>query len=164
MGSPHHISGASHLLSCDEASLEFQAISLIIESLAHPQRTLLIGFVQQSVNKKSAARYFLDDVGGHNKAAVAKFLADWISLLRKCLSPLSFASILLTNSSARPTICKNLDPSLKWIIWRRDEGRCCISKVDDKQKYDEDPLPMHIVSPTLFQDDDMVRDVRTRRP
>ncbi|KAF2623084.1 hypothetical protein BU25DRAFT_182580 [Macroventuria anomochaeta] len=139
MGSPYHVSRcASHLLSCDEASIEFQAISLIAESLAHPQRALLSAFVQQAVDKESAARFILNDVVGHNKATVAEFLADWISLLRR----------------VRPIVCENLDPSLRRSIWRRDGGRCCISKAD------EDPLPIHIVSPTLFQDGDMVQDGR----
>lgn len=89
MGSPYHISG--HLLSCDEASAEFQAISLIAESLAHPHRTLLSSFVQQAPDRELAARFFLNNVG-QNKAPVAGFLADWISLLRKGMSSLYISS------------------------------------------------------------------------
>lgn len=88
MGSPYHVSQrASHLLSCDEASIEFQAISLITESIAHPHRALLSAFVQQAVDRELAARFLLDEVVGYNKATVAEFLADWISLLRKGRSP-----------------------------------------------------------------------------
>ncbi|CAO2658138.1 Nn.00g073980.m01.CDS01 [Neocucurbitaria sp. VM-36] len=145
MGSPYHVSRcASFPLSCDEASFEFQAISLIAESLAHPQRALLSAFVKQAADRELATRFFLDDVVGHNKATVAEFLADWISLLRR----------------VRPIVCEDLDPSLRQSIWRRDGGRSCISKADDRKKGDENPLPIHIVSPTLFQDGDMVRDGR----
>ncbi|KAH7391102.1 kinase-like domain-containing protein [Phaeosphaeria sp. MPI-PUGE-AT-0046c] len=145
MGSPYHVSrSASHLLSCDEASFEFQAISLIADSLAHPQRTLLSAFVHQAVDKEAAARFVLDDVVVHNKATVADVLADWISLLRR----------------VRPVVCENLGLSLRQSIWRRDGGRCCISKADDRKQGDENPLTVHIVSPNLFQDEDMVRDGR----
>lgn len=65
-------------------------------------------------------------------------------------------------SSVRPIICEELEPSLGRSIWRRDGGRCCISKADGRWKYDENPLPMYIVSPALFQDGDMVRDVRSQ--
>ncbi|KAH4821453.1 hypothetical protein HBI37_008430 [Parastagonospora nodorum] len=140
MGSPYHVSRCpSHLLSCDKASFEFQAISLIAGSLAHPRRALLTTFIQEAVDRELAARFFLDDVVGHDKAKIAEFLVDWIGLLRR----------------VRPTVCENLDPSLRQSIWRRDKGRCFISKADDRKV-----LPVHILSPTLFQDKEMVRDGR----
>jgi hypothetical protein len=86
MGSPYHVPPslcASHLLSCDEASFEFQALSLIAKTLVHPERTLLSTFVQQAIDRELAARFFLDGVVEHNKATIAGFLADWISLLRR---------------------------------------------------------------------------------
>jgi hypothetical protein len=87
MGSPYHVSQCpSHLLSCDKASFEFQAISLIAESFAHPQRTLLSTFIQGAVDREFAARFFLDNVARHEKANVAEFLVDWISLLRRGMS------------------------------------------------------------------------------
>lgn len=93
MGSPYHVSrSVAHLLSCDGASLEFQAISLIAESLAHPQRALLSAYIQQAVDRETAARFFLDDVVGQNKAKVAEFLADWISLLRRSMFSSPFSS------------------------------------------------------------------------
>jgi len=86
MGSPYHVSqSASHVLSCDKASFEFQAISFIAGSLAHPQRTLLNTFIQGAVDRELAARFFLDVVG-HDKAKVAEFLGDWISLLQRGMS------------------------------------------------------------------------------
>jgi hypothetical protein len=86
MGSPYHVS------RCDEASAEFQAISLIAESLVHPERALLSAFIQQADDRELAARFFLHDVVGENKATVAEFLADWISLLRKGVSSSSSSS------------------------------------------------------------------------
>ena len=88
MGSPYHVSRrASYLLSSDEASIDFQAIFLIAESLAHPHIALLSAFVQQAVDRELEARFLLDEVVGYNKATVAEFLADWISLLRNSMSP-----------------------------------------------------------------------------
>ncbi|KAJ4987183.1 hypothetical protein SVAN01_07335 [Stagonosporopsis vannaccii] len=131
MGSPYHVSGcASHL-----SSIEFQAFSLIAESLAHPHRALLGAFIQQAVNRELAARFFLDHIHGYNKATVAEFLADWISLLRRI----------------RPLACEELDPSLRRSVWQRDEGRCCISKADDRKINGENPLPIYVISPNLFQ-------------
>ncbi|KAH6875990.1 phosphotransferase enzyme family-domain-containing protein [Alternaria rosae] len=144
MGSPYHTSRCAPYLSRDEASLEVQAISLIAESLAHPHRALLSAFIQQAVDRELAARFFLDDTVGSDKATVADFLADWISLPRRI----------------RPIVCEELEPSLRRSIWRRDGGRCCISKADGRWKYDKNLLPIYVVSPTLFQDGDMVRDGR----
>ncbi len=77
MGSPYHVSGcASHLFSCDEASAELEALSLIAESLTHPHRALLNAFIQQAVDRELAARFFLDNVVGYNKATITEFLAD----------------------------------------------------------------------------------------
>lgn len=74
MGNPLHVSRcASQLPSCEDASLEFQAISLVAKTLAHPHRTLLSTFVQQAVDRELAARFFLDVVGC-NEATVAEFL------------------------------------------------------------------------------------------
>ncbi|KAJ8106730.1 hypothetical protein OPT61_g9348 [Boeremia exigua] len=39
-------------------------------------------------------------------------------------------------------------------------GRCCIPKARDRGKYDENPSPIYVISPTLFQDGDMVQDGR----
>jgi hypothetical protein len=90
MGSPYHISRcASHLLSCDKASVEYQALSLIAESLEHPDRALLSDFVQQAVDPELAARFFLNEVVGHDKGTIAEFLGDWISLVRKGVSSVS---------------------------------------------------------------------------
>ena len=89
MGTPYHISRCPSRLLCDKASVEYQAISLIAESLAHPQRALLSVFVQQAVDRELAARFFLNKVVGHNKVTVAEFLGDWISLLRKGVSSVS---------------------------------------------------------------------------
>lgn len=89
MGSLYHV---SQLGSCDEASSEFQAISLIAKSLVHPERALLSVFVQQAVDREHAARFFLNHVVGHNKDTVVGFLADWISLLRKGKSSPSSSS------------------------------------------------------------------------
>jgi hypothetical protein len=96
MGTPYHISGsATHLLSCDKASAESQALSLIAESLAHPQRTLLSAFVQQAANPELASRFFLQEVLGRNNATVSEFLADWISLLRRGMFLSGLRTILI---------------------------------------------------------------------
>lgn len=87
MGSPYYISQCtSRLHSPDKAFAEFQALSLIAESLKHPQRTFLSAFVQQAVDRELAALFFLNKVVGQNKSTVPEFLADWISLLRKSVS------------------------------------------------------------------------------
>ncbi|KAF1841896.1 kinase-like protein [Cucurbitaria berberidis CBS 394.84] len=142
MGTPYHIPRyAPKLFSCDKASAEFQALSLIAGSLAHPQRTLLTTFIQQAVDREVASRFFLDEVLERKNATVSEFLADWISLLRK----------------VTPVICKDIDLSLKQSIWQRDDGQCCIAQAHERKKYDEDPLVVHILPPTLFRDQDMTQ-------
>src|SRR5262245_29104726 len=75
MASPHHISGsACRLLTGNKASAEYRALSIIAESLAHPQRTLLSTFVQQAVDPELASRFFLDEI---TKITVLEFLAEW---------------------------------------------------------------------------------------
>lgn len=83
MGTPYHFAQTpSRLLPQDKASAEFQALSLITESLPHPQRTLLSTFVNQAVDREIASRFFLDEVIVHSKVSIAEFLANWIGLIR----------------------------------------------------------------------------------
>ncbi|KAH6644462.1 kinase-like domain-containing protein [Boeremia exigua] len=142
MGTPRRISGsAAARLSCEEDSAEFQAISLIAQSLAHPQRTLLCTFVQQADDKEVAARFLLDEVE-QNNVTLLELLADWTSLLRK----------------VRPIVCETADTPLRQRVWQRDRGRCCLTHVRNGEKRDEDPLCIHPLPPTLFEDDDMAQD------
>lgn len=84
MGSPYNIVGcASQLFLQDKASAEYEALSMIAESLVHPQRTVLSVFVRGAADREFAARYFLGEVTGHGKAAIQDFLANWITLLQK---------------------------------------------------------------------------------
>jgi len=84
MGSPYNISGsASRLFFQNKASAEFKALSVIAESLVHPQRTLLSAFVLHAVDREVASQFFLGEISGQGKAAVLKFLTDWIALLIK---------------------------------------------------------------------------------
>lgn len=59
----------------------------------------------------------------------------------------------------QPVICSEINSSLKENIFRRDDGKCCISKASDDKRYKEDPLIIHILSPTLFHDSDMAKGV-----
>jgi len=94
MGSPYNISeSASQLFFQNKASAEFEALSVIAKSLAHPQRTLLSTFVQEAADKEVASRFFLEEVSGQGKAAVFKFLATWKKLLKKGTSFRSHLSI-----------------------------------------------------------------------
>lgn len=94
MGSPCHVSGStSRQFFGPEASAEFQALSVIAESLAHPQRTLLSVFVQQAVDRELAARFFLNEVSGQDKSTVLEFLANWINLIRKGPSLSSYLNL-----------------------------------------------------------------------
>jgi hypothetical protein len=63
-------------------SAEFQTLSLIAESLVHPDRTLLSAFVQEATDKELASRFFLDEVLGREEVPISEFLAGWIPLLR----------------------------------------------------------------------------------
>lgn len=94
MGSPYNIAGsASGLFFQNRASAEYQALSVIAESLAHPQRTLLSSFVQQAVDKEYASRFLLDEVYGQDKATLFEFLATWISLLKKGTSLRKYSNV-----------------------------------------------------------------------
>lgn len=96
MSSPYHVSQCAptpHILSCDKASLEFHALSLITEALAHPQRAFLSAFVQKAVDRELATRFLLDVVVvEHDKAKVNEFLGDWIRLLRRGMFSLTSLS------------------------------------------------------------------------
>ncbi|KAF2473270.1 uncharacterized protein BDR25DRAFT_341390 [Lindgomyces ingoldianus] len=145
MGSPHHIAGsASRLFPEDKASAEYKALSVIAETLAHPQRTLLSAFIQHAVDREFASRFFLDEISGQKKATVSEFLVDWASLLRK----------------VRPVASKDLEESLRRQIWRRDGGQCCISKVQLGKDNNEYPLFVYVLSPLLFHDGDMAQNGR----
>ena len=90
MGSPYNISGsASQVFFQNKDCAEYSALSIIAESLAHPQRALLSAFVQHAVDREVASQFFLDEVSGQGKVAVSEFLADWICLLRKGTSPIA---------------------------------------------------------------------------
>ena len=63
MGSPCNIPGtASKLFFKNKDCAEYGALSLISESLAHPQRTILSAFVLHAVDREIAAQFFLDEV------------------------------------------------------------------------------------------------------
>lgn len=90
MGSPCNISGsASQIFFKNKGCAEYRALSIIAESLAHPQRTLLSAFVQHAIDLEVASQYFLDEVSGRDKGAVSEFLGDWICLLKKGTSLLT---------------------------------------------------------------------------
>jgi hypothetical protein len=76
MGTPYHISQYISHRYGDKASAEFQALSLIAESLAHPDRTLLSAFIQEATDKELASRFFLNEVLGQDQIALSEFLAD----------------------------------------------------------------------------------------
>ncbi|RMZ69296.1 kinase-like domain [Pyrenophora seminiperda CCB06] len=130
------------MFTCDESSYEFQALSLIADSLLHPQRSILSDFIRNSADREVAAYFFLSEIG-QNSTTIEDFLSEWITLLRK----------------VQPVECKDMDPSLRQNIWLRDGGKCCISFTENDER-DKDPLVVHILSPTTFQDEDMIRNGR----
>ncbi|KAF2786917.1 kinase-like protein [Melanomma pulvis-pyrius CBS 109.77] len=143
MGSPYHISeSASPLFFQDKASAEYEALSIIAKSLAHPQRTVLSTFILQAIDRESASRFFLHEISAQNKATIFEFLADWIHLMEK----------------VRPVLGKDLDTALRQSIWQREGGQCCISKVKDGKKNDEKLALAYIIPPSLPHDIEMAKD------
>jgi len=83
MGTPYRIAQSPFRPdACDKSSVEFQALSLIAESLPHPQRTFLSTFVRDAVDRELASRFFLDEVLVQNKITIAEFLTDWVNIVR----------------------------------------------------------------------------------
>ncbi|KAF2469556.1 kinase-like protein [Lindgomyces ingoldianus] len=145
MGSPCNVSGsASQLFFQNKSCAEYRALSIIAESLAHPQRTLLSAFVQHAVDREIASQFFLDEVSGQDTVAVSEFLADWICLLKK----------------VRPVVCTDLKETLRQNIWQRDGGRCCVSKAEKEKQFDGGLLLAYVLSPSFFCDSDMVNNER----
>ncbi|KAF2856647.1 hypothetical protein T440DRAFT_550000 [Plenodomus tracheiphilus IPT5] len=148
MGSPYHVSGsASRHFPHDQSSAEYKALSIIAKLLEHPQRTILSTFIQQAFDKELAAQFLLAEISGHENDTITEFLADWISLLKK----------------VRPVVCKELNDSLAQSVWRRDGGKCCISKVQVDKNVNEGSTFVYIMPPSLFKDGDMVSNKRLHR-
>ncbi|KAF2835795.1 hypothetical protein M501DRAFT_292821 [Patellaria atrata CBS 101060] len=135
MGSPCNISGsASQFFFQNKHCAEYRALSIIAETLAHPQRTLLSTLMQHAVDREIALHFFLAEVSGQGKVAVSEFSADWIYLLEK----------------VRPVVCTDLKELLMRNIWQRDGGRCCISKVENGKHYDGSFLIAYVFPPFSF--------------
>ncbi|KAI5777817.1 kinase-like domain-containing protein [Geopyxis carbonaria] len=145
MAFPYHFSEVSpQLRKVDKASSEYQALSVIAESLEHPQRTILSTFIKKAENRELASQFFLNVI---SNGTVSEFLTDWVTLLEK----------------VRPAICNELEESLKRSIWQRDGGQCCISKFQDPKKFDGSPLFVYILSPSLFQNGDVAQNARLHK-
>ncbi|KAI9710955.1 MAG: hypothetical protein M1820_002392 [Bogoriella megaspora] len=140
MGSPCHISGSTpRLFPQDKDAAEYSALSVIAESLAHPQRTLLSVFIQGATDREIASRFFLNEISGRDKDSILSFLGDWVTVLKK----------------VRPAACPDIGHSLRRNIWLRDGGRCCVSRVGDGKKYDGSLVFISVLPPSLFRDDGM---------
>jgi hypothetical protein len=159
MGTPYHISQSISQRYGDKASAEFQALSLIAGSLPHPDRTLLSAFVPEATEKELASQFFLIEVLGREEVAISEFLAGWIRLLRMGTFPVKVLAYADRSLLVRPTICDDIDPLSERDIRRRDGDRCSVSMGRDKRKLNGSLLLVYIVSPTLFSDRDMTRDV-----
>jgi hypothetical protein len=59
----------------------------------------------------------------------------------------------------RPTICDDIDPLSELDTRRRDGDRYCVSMSRDNRERTGSLLLVYIVSPTLFSDGNMTRDV-----
>jgi len=60
----------------------------------------------------------------------------------------------------RPVVAKALDSQEKQIVWQRDGGTSCISRIQNKGKEFEDYVFAFIVPPSLFSDCDTGKHVR----
>jgi hypothetical protein len=150
MGTPCHISQSTSHRYGDKASSEFQALSLIAESLAHPDRTLLSAFVQEATDKELASRFFLNEVLGQDQLAISEFLADWKRLLQIGKFPIKVLAYANRPLPARPIICNDIDPVSERDVRRRDGDCCRVSMVPDKKKHNECLLLVYLVPPTLL--------------
>jgi hypothetical protein len=83
MSSPYHVPRPASRHFPHHKSAEYEALSVIAESLEHPQRTILNVFIQQAVDTEFASQFFLDEVSSQGKTTISEFLADWICLLEK---------------------------------------------------------------------------------
>ncbi|KAF2875038.1 kinase-like domain-containing protein [Massariosphaeria phaeospora] len=145
MGSPFNISGsASQVFFKNKHSAEYKALSTIADSFAHPQRALVSAFVLNAVDRELASQFFLDEVSVKNKGTASEFLADWTCLLQK----------------VRPFVCTNVKGTLKQNIWKRDGGRCCVSRAGNGKQHDESPLLTCLLSPSFFSDGVMANNKR----
>lgn len=125
MGSPYNLSSAaiSLFFSQTRASAEYKAISLITESLAHPQRTLLSAFILQAIDREVASQFFLNEVSGKDGVAVLEFPTDWKSLLTKGTPLINNQKYILTKTiiifgrtskfanppTVRPVACSSIE-------------------------------------------------------
>jgi hypothetical protein len=159
MGTPYHISRSVSQRYGDKASAEFQALSLIAESLAHPDRTLLSAFIQQATDKDLASQFFLDEALDREEVAISEFLAGWIRLLRMGTFPIKMSNYTNGSPLVRPTISKDTDLSLERNVRRRDGDCCLVSMVPDNKEHNGCLLLVDLVPPTLFADLNMAQDL-----
>ncbi|KAL3468864.1 kinase-like protein [Aspergillus californicus] len=129
---------ASQIFFQDQRSSQYEAL-LVIANVPHPDRSTLGAFTNDAVDPQEAARYFLHITDGSKappEKPVSQFLLKWEILIEKF----------------RPTLANPLSSKTKMLVYERDGGRCCLTRLPFKSYLDRNLEYVHLVSPRVFTD------------
>ncbi|OJD20226.1 hypothetical protein ACJ73_08439, partial [Blastomyces percursus] len=130
---------ASQLFFQDKESPQYRA-SLVISRLPHPDRAILGCFIEDATDPQEAAQYFLrmtspSDDSSASADAISHFLSTWKFLIEKF----------------RPIEAHTLSTENRDIVYRRDGGSCCVTRMPFQTMTDRDAKFVHVVPPRLFE-------------